>query len=44
VVYEDGGGAFLFPYLILVVVLAWPLAFMEMVIGQYFKSSMAKVK
>ncbi|XP_076343254.1 sodium-dependent neutral amino acid transporter B(0)AT2-like [Tachypleus tridentatus] len=33
--YENGGGAFLFPYLICLVLCAVPLFFLEVAIGQY---------
>ncbi|XP_076342297.1 sodium- and chloride-dependent GABA transporter 1-like [Tachypleus tridentatus] len=33
--YENGGGAFLFPYLICLVLCAAPLFFLEVAIGQY---------
>lgn len=33
--YENGGGAFLIPYLILLVVIGRPLYYMEMVLGQF---------
>uniref|UniRef100_T1JF95 Sodium-dependent nutrient amino acid transporter 1 n=1 Tax=Strigamia maritima TaxID=126957 RepID=T1JF95_STRMM len=35
VVYENGGSAFLFPYLVIVLVLALPLFFLETLLGQF---------
>ncbi|VDM60131.1 unnamed protein product [Angiostrongylus costaricensis] len=36
--YENGGSAFLFPYIILVILFGLPTLFLEMVIGQYTSS------
>lgn len=33
--YENGGGAFLIPYLITLVMIGRPLYYMEMVLGQF---------
>ena len=38
-VYENGGGAFLIPYFIFVVIFSFPLLFLESAMGQCFKTS-----
>lgn len=42
VAYDNGGGAFLIPYLIILVLIGRPLYFLEMVLGQF--SSKGSVK
>ena len=43
VCYSNGGGTFLFPYLIMLLVVGLPLFFMEMVLGQYAGLSAPKI-
>ena len=42
-VYENGGGAFLIPYFIFVVILCFPLLFLESALGQTFRTSVTGV-
>ncbi len=44
VTYSNGGGSFLVPYVIIVIVLGMPLLFQEMAIGQYAKVGSNKVQ
>jgi len=41
--YENGGGAFLIPYLVVLMLIGRPLYFMELTIGQFSSSSSVKV-
>ncbi|XP_018398127.1 PREDICTED: sodium-dependent nutrient amino acid transporter 1-like [Cyphomyrmex costatus] len=41
--YENGGGAFLIPYVILLFLVGKPFYFLEMIIGQFSSSSSVKV-
>ncbi|XP_011144437.2 sodium-dependent nutrient amino acid transporter 1 isoform X1 [Harpegnathos saltator] len=41
--YENGGGAFLIPYVILLILVGKPFYFLEMIIGQFSSSSSVKV-
>lgn len=41
--YENGGGAFMLPYLILLAVIGRPIYYMEMVIGQFSGSNSIKM-
>lgn len=43
VAYENGGGAFLIPYIIVLVLVGKPLYFMEMVLGQFSSKGSVKV-
>lgn len=43
VAYENGGGAFLIPYLIVLLFIGRPLYFLEMVLGQFSSSGSVKV-
>ena len=43
VCYENGGGTFLIPYIVCLLLCGLPLYFMEMVLGQYAGSSCTKV-
>ena len=43
VCYENGGGTFLIPYVICLLLCGLPLYFMEMILGQYAGSSCTKV-
>ena len=43
VAYENGGGAFLIPYLIILVFIGRPLYFLETVLGQFSSSGSVKV-
>ena len=43
VCYVNGGGTFLIPYLVCLLLCGLPLYFMEMVLGQYAGSSCTKV-
>ena len=43
VAYENGGGAFFIPYLIVAVLVAQPLYFMEMALGQFASGGCVKV-
>ena len=38
IAYKNGGGTFLIPYFIMLLVVGLPIFFMEFVIGQYMKS------
>lgn len=40
--YENGGGAFLIPYIIILIIIGRPLYYMEMTLGQF--SSRGNVK
>lgn len=35
VAYENGGGAFLIPYLVILLIIAKPVYYLEMLIGQF---------
>ena len=41
--YENGGGAFLIPYLVVLIFIGRPLYFMELAMGQFSSSSSVKV-
>lgn len=41
--YENGGGAFLIPYIVVLMLIGRPLYFMELVMGQFSSSSSVKV-
>lgn len=41
--YENGGGAFLIPYVILLFLVGKPFYFLEMIIGQFSSNSSVKV-
>lgn len=43
VAYENGGGAFLIPYLVVLLFIGKPLYFMELVIGQFSSRGPVKV-
>ncbi|XP_046631270.1 sodium-dependent nutrient amino acid transporter 1-like [Daphnia pulicaria] len=43
VAYENGGGAFLIPYLIVLVFIGRPLYFLEMILGQFSSSGSVKI-
>lgn len=43
VAYENGGGAFLIPYLIVLTFIGRPLYFLEMVLGQFSSSGSVKI-
>ena len=43
IAYENGGGSFLIPYLIMVFVVGMPVFFMEQLIGQYGRVGANKV-
>ena len=43
VAYENGGGAFLIPYLIVLLFIGRPLYFLEMILGQFSSSSSVHV-
>lgn len=40
---ENGGGAFLIPYLIVLLIIGRPLYYMEMILGQFSSRSSIKV-
>ena len=41
--YENGGGAFLIPYIITLVIVGRPLYYMEMVMGQFTSKGCVKI-
>lgn len=43
VAFDNGGGAFLIPYLIILILIGRPLYFLEMVLGQFSSSGSVKV-
>jgi solute carrier family 6 amino acid transporter-like protein 5/7/9/14 len=43
VAYENGGGAFLIPYLIVLAFIGRPLYFLEMILGQFSSSGSVKI-
>jgi SNF family Na+-dependent transporter len=43
IAYKNGGGTFLIPYLIMLLLVGLPIFFMEFVIGQYMKSGPVKL-
>ena len=43
VAYENGGGAFLIPYLIVLAFIGRPLYFLEMILGQFSSSGSVKL-
>ncbi|XP_077293648.1 sodium-dependent nutrient amino acid transporter 1-like [Arctopsyche grandis] len=43
IAYENGGGAFLIPYIIVLILVGKPLYFMEMVLGQFSSKGSVKV-
>ncbi|XP_059618026.1 sodium-dependent nutrient amino acid transporter 1-like isoform X1 [Phlebotomus argentipes] len=43
VAYENGGGAFLIPYIIVLVIVGKPMYFLEMILGQFTSRSSVKI-
>lgn len=43
VAYQNGGGAFLIPYLIVLFLIGKPYYYLEMILGQFFSKSCIKV-
>lgn len=41
--YENGGGAFLIPYIITLVIVGRPLYYMEMIVGQFTSRGCVKI-
>lgn len=41
--YENGGGVFLIPYIIVLFIVGKPFYYLEMIIGQFSSSSFIKV-
>lgn len=41
--YENGGGAFLIPYLVVLLLIGKPLYFLEMILGQFSSYGSVKV-
>lgn len=41
--YENGGGAFLIPYIILLILVGKPFYFFEMILGQFTSKSATKI-
>ncbi len=44
VTYANGGGSFLLPYVLMLTVIAFPLLFLDMAIGQYSQAGINKVR
>ena len=42
--YENGGGAFLIPYIVVLLTIGRPLYFMELSLGQFSSASSVKVR
>lgn len=40
--YENGGGAFLIPYIIVLVIIGKPMYYLEMILGQFTSRSSVK--
>lgn len=43
VAYENGGGAFLIPYIIVLLIIGKPLYYLEMIVGQFTSRSSIKM-
>jgi solute carrier family 6 (neurotransmitter transporter, glycine) member 5/9 len=43
VAYQNGGGAFLIPYIIVLLVIGKPMYFLETVLGQFSSSNCVKI-
>lgn len=43
IAYENGGGAFLIPYVILLIIVGRPMYYMEMAVGQFSSRSSVKI-
>lgn len=41
--YENGGGAFLIPYVIVLFIIGKPMYYLEMILGQFSSSGSVKV-
>lgn len=41
--YENGGGAFLIPYIVVLFIIGKPFYYMEMILGQFTSSSCVKI-
>lgn len=41
--YENGGGAFLIPYVIILILVGKPMYYMEMILGQFSSRSSVKI-
>ena len=41
--YENGGGAFLIPYMIVMILIGRPMYFLELVLGQFSSKSSIKI-
>lgn len=43
IAYENGGGAFLIPYIIVLVIIGKPMYYLEMIVGQFTSQSSVKI-